>query len=91
MPSSTSRFLGVRRLFHELTKDVKNKKVCVDDSLLFDDTLEGLFWRTVAYIALCYENGVVFNGDKFKFGHNELVFGGFELTVDGYRPTRVML
>jgi hypothetical protein len=41
---------------YEMTKDVKNKREIVDDTLLFEDSLEKLFWTTMRYIKLCADN-----------------------------------
>ena len=75
----------------EITKDINNKKEIVDDTLLFEKTIEALFWLTMKYIKRCSDNGIVFNPDKFVFGHKDMEFAGFEITADGYRPTKRML
>ena len=41
---------------YEMTKDIKNKREIVDDTLLFEDSLEKLFWTTMRYIKLCADN-----------------------------------
>lgn len=46
---------------------------------------------TIAYIKLCYENGIIFNPKKFHFGHDDIEFAGFELTTDGFSPTKERL
>ena len=50
--------------------------------------MEEIFWHTVSYIDLCSRNGIIFNPDKFHFGEDEVEFAGFELTKDGFRPTK---
>ena len=79
------------RRMDDLTADVERLKRCVDDSLLWDQSLEDSFWHTVNYITLCGENGVVFNPSKFVFGADTVDFAGFTVTPEGYKPTERLL
>ena len=56
-----------------------------------DDSIANNFWHTVDYIALCAENGVVFNPQKFHFAQNEVEFAGFSLTETGIKPSKALL
>ena len=47
--------------FDDITEGIKNKTQCVDDALLWEDTLEESFWAAVRYIDICARGGVVFN------------------------------
>ena len=76
---------------YEMTKDIKNKREIVDDTLLFEDSLEKLFWTTMRYIKLCADNCITFNPEKFHFGETNIEFAGFEVTADYYKPTKNML
>ena len=40
---------------------------------------------------MCADNGVVFNREKFRFGREIVEFAGFEVTMDGYRPSPKLL
>ena len=79
------------RRMDDLTADVERLKRCVDDSLLWDRSLEDSFWHTVDYITLCGENGVVFDPSKFVFGADTVDFAGFTITPEGYKPTARLL
>ena len=79
------------RRMDDLTADVERLKRCVDDSLLWDQSLEDSFWHTVQYITLCGENGVVFNPSKFVFGADTVDFAGFTITPGDYKPTARLL
>ena len=59
---------------------------CIDDILLWDDSIETAFWHTFDYIKLCADNGIVFNKEKFEFAKDVVEFAGFEITKDGFRP-----
>ena len=66
------------------------KTRCIDDSLLWDDSIESSFWHTLDYISQCADKGVVFNPDKFHFADMEVEFAGFLVTANGVKPTKRM-
>ena len=68
---------GYTRRMDDITAEVERLRRCVDDSLLWDSSLEESFWHTVRYITLCGEHGVVFNPSKFSFGADTVDFAGF--------------
>ena len=67
------------------------KTRCIDDSLLYDPSIEQAFWHAVDFIILCNTNGIIFNVDKFRFAEEELDFAGFTVTMDGIKPTKQMI
>ena len=75
----TSRYDKIVAGFSNFTK-------CVDDTLLWDNTVEEAFHRTCAYLNLCSENGIIFNKKKFVFSQKQVNFLGFEITEDSVRP-----
>ena len=75
----TSRYDKIVAGFQNFTK-------CVDDSLLWDSTVEEAFHRTCSYLTLCSSNGIIFNKKKFVFSKKEVEFLGFEITEDSVRP-----
>ena len=79
------------RRFDDITSDFERVQRCVDDSLLWDASIEGAFWHTFEYLKHCTDNGIIFNEEKFVFAKKTCEFAGFELTPDGYRPTKQML
>ena len=74
------------RRFDDITAEVPRSVRCVDDTLLWNDTVEDAFWHTFDYLHLCASNGLVFNTNKFKFARSIVEFAGFEVTPTGYRP-----
>ena len=74
------------RRFDDITHGIADVARCVDDSLLWDDTIEGSFRHTFGYLKHCSDNGIIFNAEKFVFAMEECEFAGFEMTNDGYRP-----
>ncbi len=75
------------RRFDDITKEEKRYLRIIDDGLLYDQTLEGQFWHTFDHLKLCADNGIVFNPEKFQFGEEIVEFAGFEVTMDGFRPS----
>lgn len=75
------------RRFDDITANEERYVRIVDDGCLWDDTIEQAFWHTFDHIKHCADHGVVFNREKFKFAREDVEFGGFEVTMDGYRPS----
>ena len=74
------------RRFDDITSGEERYLRCIDDGLLYDDSIEQSFWHTFEHIKLCADNGIVFNPEKFKFARDEVEFAGFEVTTEGFRP-----
>ena len=79
------------RRMDDITAKVTNKIKIIDDTMLYEKSMEECFFATCKYIDLCARNGVVFNPTKFKFGRKEVDFAGFTVTDDGVKPTKKML
>ena len=77
--------------FDDITVDMPRKTRIIDDTILWDTSIESSFWHTLEYISHCATNGIVFNPKKFAFGRDEVDFGGFTITKDGVRPTASMI
>ena len=73
--------------YDRIIADFQDVKKCVDDSILWANTLEEIFNHTCKYISHCAEAGISFNPTKFRFGADEVEFLGFQLTKDGVQPT----
>ena len=76
------------RRFDDITVDVQRTVRCVDDTLLWDNSIEDAFWHTFDFLSLCSTNGIVFNREKFIFARSTIDFAGFEITPSGYRPPK---
>lgn len=64
---------------------------CVDDTCLWKESIEELFWHTCRYIDLCARNGIIFNPKKFVFGREVVEFAGYTVTLDSIKPTDKMI
>lgn len=47
-----------------VTKDVENKATCVDNTCLWEKTIEEYFFQVCNCLSLCGQNGIVFNKKK---------------------------
>ena len=67
--------------------DFGNIKNCVDDTLLYDDSIEANFYRVCAFLEQGARGGCTFNPKKFQFGEMDINFLGFRITDTGIKPT----
>ena len=82
---------GYTRRFDEIVMDVPRKTKCVDDTLLWDSSIEQAFFHTVDWLDLCGRNGVSLNPTKFIFAKETVEFAGFEITPSAVRPAQKFL
>ena len=64
---------------------------CVDDTLIWTDTIEENFHRTVEWLDMCGQYGITLNTDKFVFAKDEVEFVGFQITASSVRPSQKYL
>ena len=72
--------------FNKVTADVGNKKRCVDDSLLYSETMEKSFIQAAKYLALMGNNGIIQCPEKFQFGSKNVAWAGFTIEPDCVKP-----
>ncbi|XP_063852440.1 uncharacterized protein LOC135095506 [Scylla paramamosain] len=61
--------------------------MCVDDTLLYDNSIEEAFWHTYDFLATCASKDITLKPEKFQFAQREVNFVGFCLEWDEYKPT----
>ena len=64
---------------------------CVDDTILWSNSIEENFYRTCEYLSLVGAHGITINPDKFNFGKEELEYLGFWLTKESVEPGEKLL
>ena len=79
---------GYTRRYDTLVSDIPDKTKCIDDALIWADTLESNFYRTVEWLDICGRNGITLNPEKFQFGKDEVEFAGFEIGLQDVRPAK---
>ena len=70
-----------------LLENFERQKRCIDDTLLYDDSIETAFQRACDFLDLCGKNGVILNPSKFQFAQNAVEYLGFNVTASGVQPT----
>ncbi len=76
------------RRYDEVTSAILNKTKCVDDTLLWSDTIEESFFQACNWLDTCGRHGITLNPEKFSFAKDEVEFAGFEITNDTVRPCK---
>ena len=77
---------GYTRRYDEIVSDVPQKTKCVDDTLLWADTIEESFHQACNWLTLCGPHGITLNPLKFQFPSPSVEFAGFEITADSVKP-----
>lgn len=77
---------GYSRRFDEIVADFPQKTKCVDDTLMWSNTIEDSFFQAVKWLDICGNNGIILNPSKFQFGKDTVEFAGFEITPTTVRP-----
>ena len=72
--------------FDKITENVKQKRQCIDDSLLYSFSVEEAFLENCAYLTLTGRNGIILNPDKFQFAQETVDWAGVRVTMDKVEP-----
>ena len=76
------------RRYNEITSFIPNKTRCIDDTLLWSNTIEESFHQATNWLDTCGRHGITLNPEKFRFATDEVEFAGFEITNDTVRPCK---
>ena len=63
---------GYTRRFDEIASDVPNKTKCIDDTILWSDSITAAFHQAVEWLQLCGNNGTTLS--KFVFAQDNVEF-----------------
>lgn len=77
---------GYTRRFDEIVMDFPQITKCVDDSLLWSNSMEEAFFQAVQWLDLCGRNGIVLNPTKFVFSKQTVDYAGFQITPTSVKP-----
>ena len=82
---------GYSRRYDEVVALFPQKTKCVDDTLLWSDTIHDCFFQAAKWLDICGRNGIILNPEKFVFAQDNVEFAGFEITSDTVRPCKKYL
>lgn len=77
---------GYTRRFDEIVADIPDKTKCIDDALLWSNSIQNSFFQSCNWLETCGKNGIILNPEKFIFAQDTVEFAGFEITPDSVRP-----
>ena len=77
--------------YDDIIKDVPRKVKIVDDTLLYDNTIQEAFFAAWDYFSLCANNGIVLNISKFKFCRKTVDFADLSITPTGPVPSEKIM
>lgn len=77
---------GYTRRYDSLVTDIPNKTKCIDDALLWAETIEENFHQVVQWLDICGRNGITLNPSKFHFGQDTVEFAGFTIGKNEVKP-----
>ena len=77
---------GFNRRADEILVDMQRKERVVDDVCHHDTDLEEHWWRTIDYLILMGQSGVILNPDKFRFARRTVDFAGFRVSETSVEP-----
>ena len=77
---------GYNQRYGRLIEDMERTTRCVDDLAMWDEDLEGHWWRVIRYVDRIAKNGIIISPKKFEFCSREIEFAGFRITETGVKP-----
>ena len=72
----------------EIMSGIPNQETCVDDTIIYDDSIEQNFLKVCEFLTTGALGGCTFNPTKFQFGQENVTFLGFLITTDGVKTTK---
>ena len=83
---------GYSRHYDEVVASFPRKTKCIDDTLLWSDTIHDCFFQAAQWLDICGKNRITLkNPEKFTFAQDVVEFAGFEITHDTVRPCKRFL
>ena len=79
---------GYSRRYDEVVASFPQKTKCIDDTLMWSDTIQDSFFQAAQWLDTCGRHGITLNPEKFIFAQDVVEFAGFEITNDTVRPCR---
>lgn len=77
---------GYNKRFDAVLSDFLRKERCVDDTVFYDDSLNDHWWRTMQFLTIVGQAGIILNPDKFQFAQQTVDFAGFRISSSTLEP-----
>uniref|UniRef100_A0A0L8HIR9 Reverse transcriptase RNase H-like domain-containing protein n=1 Tax=Octopus bimaculoides TaxID=37653 RepID=A0A0L8HIR9_OCTBM len=72
--------------FDEIVSSIPQKMKCINDTLMWSNTIDGAFFQAIQWLNICGSNSIILNPTKFDFAQTTIKFAGFEITPTTVRP-----
>ena len=79
---------GYTRRYDEIISSIPNKTKCMDDALLWSDTIEESFFQASNWLDVCGRHGITLHPEKFRLARDKVEFASFKITNDCVRPCK---
>ena len=77
---------GYNRHFDAVLQDFQRKERCVDDTVFWDEDLEGHWLRVIEFLETMGRSEIILNPEKFQFCAKDVKFTGFSITKSRVAP-----
>ena len=77
---------GYTQRYDNITKEIKNKRQCIDDCLLYSNDMENAFKDVTEYLTLVGRNGIILNPEKFNFAEDTVDWAGIRISMNKVEP-----
>ena len=77
---------GYTSRYDDIVAHIQHKTKCIDDTLLWSQSVEDAYNQAVEWLDICGNNGITLNPTKFSFARDEVEFAGFVITPTTVRP-----
>ena len=77
---------GYTSRYDEIVAHVPHKTKCIDDTLLWSQSVEEAYSQAVEWLNICGNHGITLNPAKFKFARDSVEFTSFVITPTTVKP-----
>jgi hypothetical protein len=77
--------------YDALVSSISRKTKCIDDTLLWANTIKEAFHQATEWLDVCGWNGITLTLDNFRFALDEVEFAGFEIIMSEVKLCRIYL
>lgn len=77
---------GYTSRYDEIVAHVPHKTKCIDDTLLWSQSVKEAYLQAVEWLDICGNHGITLNPAKFKFAQDSVEFAGFIITPTTVKP-----
>ena len=77
---------GYSRRYGDIVAHIPRKTKCIDDTLLWSNSIEDSSFQAAQWLDVCGRNGITLNLEKFFFCEDEVEFAVFRISLNNVFP-----